>query len=84
MFIYGEYDPWTAAAFDLGDAADSYVFIATAGTHGARIGSLESDDRETAMEILHRWTGVAPFPPGAAKAEFDRYPEWRRVLPDRD
>jgi hypothetical protein len=84
MFIYGEYDPWTAAAFDLGDAADSYVFIATAGTHGARIGRLESDDRETAMEILHRWTGVAPLPPGAAKAGIDRYPEWRRALPDRD
>jgi len=84
MFIYGEYDPWTAAAFDLGEAADSYVFIATAGTHGASIARLESDDREAAMEILHRWTGVAPLPPEAVKAEVDRYPEWRRALPDRD
>ena len=37
LFIYGEYDPWTGGAFDLGDAADSYLFVDPAGNEVARL-----------------------------------------------
>ncbi|MCP4601983.1 MAG: aminopeptidase [Proteobacteria bacterium] len=63
MFIYGEFDPWTAAAVDLGDATDSHVFIAPLGTHGAAISDLVTADHALAMETLERWTGVTPSPP---------------------
>ena len=31
LFIYGENDPWPAAAFDLGAAEDSYLFTVPNG-----------------------------------------------------
>jgi len=80
MFIYGEFDPWTAGAFDLGAAADSFIFVDPGGTHGARIGRLDPEDMEAAMEILHRWTGVTPMPPETTKASPERFPPWRRTV----
>jgi hypothetical protein len=78
MFIYGEFDPWTAGAFDLGAAEDSYIFVAPAGTHGARFGRLDTDDMGEAMDILELWTGVVPALPPAAKVSPERFPPWGR------
>jgi len=55
MFIYGEYDPWTAGAYRLGGAQDSYLFTVAAGTHGAAIQDLASADREAALDVIERW-----------------------------
>jgi hypothetical protein len=60
MFIYGEHDPWTAGAFDLGDARDSFSFMVYDGTHYAQIWGLRTADRLTAYDALERWTGVRP------------------------
>lgn len=60
LFIYGEYDPWTAGAFELGAAQDSYRFVVPAGNHGAQIRGLAAADREQALTILGRWMGVKP------------------------
>ena len=81
MFVYGEYDPWTAGMVELGDANDSYIFVDPAGTHGSYIRTLETEDRETALAILQRWTGVTPVMPATSKDGPERYPEWRRTLP---
>ncbi len=67
MFIYGEYDPWTAGAFELGGAQDSYLFTAPLANHGADILSLSNQDRIQAFDILETWTGVTPMIPKAAK-----------------
>jgi len=60
LFIYGEWDPWTAGKFPLGDASDSETLIQPQGTHGARIESLTASDRASALAKLEAWTGVAP------------------------
>ena len=57
LFIYGEYDPWTAGAFALGSAQDSFTFTVPAGSHGARIRQLSAPDRQLVQDILSRWAG---------------------------
>jgi hypothetical protein len=63
LFIYGEWDPWTGGAFDLGDAADSFEYVMPRGTHGSRILTLDEPDRAAAFAALERWTGVTPVVP---------------------
>ena len=45
MLIYGQNDPWTAGAVDLGAATDSFKFIAPGGNHGSSIAT--SRERRT-------------------------------------
>jgi hypothetical protein len=82
LFIYGEWDPWTAGTVELGDATDSYIFVDPHGTHGSYIRTLEPEDQATVLNILQRWTGVTPVIPPTAKVAEDRFPPWRRVPPD--
>jgi hypothetical protein len=60
LFIYGENDPWTAGALELGEAEDSYAFTVAGGTHGSSISTLDAEDQQEVADILERWTGVAP------------------------
>lgn len=70
MFVYGENDPYSAAAFEPGGAKDSYRFFVPAGNHGASIGDLPEGDRTAALAALEAWAGVAPKPvPPEALAE---------------
>lgn len=75
LFIYGGNDPWSAGAFDLGSATDSFLFTAPGLNHGASISDLAADDRATALDALSRWTGIelaasarlrSPLPPEPA------------------
>ncbi|MGC4067283.1 MAG: hypothetical protein QM784_22100 [Polyangiaceae bacterium] len=66
MFVYGEYDPWTAGAFELGNATDSFVFVQPKGTHSASIASLSASDQLAARAIVMRWAGVANAPTAMA------------------
>jgi len=61
LFIYGGNDPWSAGAFDLGSATDSFLFTAPGLNHGASISDLTTDDQATALDALSRWTGVTPL-----------------------
>lgn len=63
LFIYGEWDPWTAGSYELGQAADSLRLVQAQGTHAARIGRLAAEDRARASARLEAWTGVAPALP---------------------
>ncbi|UQA63343.1 S28 family serine protease [Polyangium aurulentum] len=63
LLIYGQNDPYTAAAFELGGAKDAYRFIVPGGNHGARILDLPENDRGVALDALEAWTGVAPVLP---------------------
>lgn len=59
LLIYGEYDPWTAGAVDLGAATDSYKLVVPAGNHGSSIDRLGAGDRENAVALVMGWAGYA-------------------------
>lgn len=68
MFIYGEYDPWTAGAFDLGEAVDSHLYTVAGGNHGSAIGDLSPGDQAAALDVLADWANItlssSTVPPG--------------------
>ncbi|WP_052720778.1 S28 family serine protease [Actinoplanes rectilineatus] len=57
MFVYGEYDPWSAEQFTP-SKRDSALFVAPAANHGANIARLTPADNATATATLRRWAGV--------------------------
>lgn len=68
MFVYGEYDPWSAAAYsdvNAEDDSDNYSFLVPGGNHGSNFTKLPTDARAKAIEVLTQWLGKAPV---AAKA----------------
>ncbi|WP_245913886.1 hypothetical protein [Nannocystis exedens] len=67
LLVYGENDPWTAGAFELGDAADSYVFHAPGGNHGALIADLADADRAAAVAAVEAWAGTRARSDGAVR-----------------
>jgi len=72
LFVYGEWDPWTGGAFDLGGATDSLKLIQGQGTHNSKIIHLAGSDEQAAFAKLQAWTGVAPKVPQIA---FSSQPE---------
>jgi len=60
IFIYGQWDPWTTGAYELGAATDSFKFIVPNGTHGSRMSQLNAEDKAVVLDALQRWTGVTP------------------------
>jgi hypothetical protein len=81
LFVYGEYDPWTAAAVDLGNATDSFRFLVAAGNHGSRISQLAGVDLATAEAAVRRWARVAATPGKPTIPEDDEPPEMPRLRP---
>jgi hypothetical protein len=65
MFIYGGNDPWSAAAFELGNAKDSYKFYVPGGNHSSQIQNLPEPEHSQALAAIETWTGVKtkPMPP---------------------
>ena len=59
MLIYGQNDPWSAGAASLGDATDSFKYIAPNGNHGSSIANLTGTDADAATATVLRWAGVA-------------------------
>jgi len=60
LFVYGEWDPWTGGAFELGDAGDSAKYVVAQGSHYASLWQLGASDQGDAFDKLQRWTGVTP------------------------
>jgi len=67
LFVYGEWDPWTAGKFELGNATDSLLLVQAEGSHGARLARLAPADQDAAFARLAAWTGVTPALQGAAR-----------------
>ncbi len=56
MFIYGEYDPWSATGVTwLDGKRHIHVFVEPGGSHKARIGTMPEDTQKKIMKILKRW-----------------------------
>jgi hypothetical protein len=68
MLIYGQNDPWTAGAAELGAATDSWKYIAPSGNHGASLTTLTSADTSAAVATIRRWAGVSAKPGVASDA----------------
>lgn len=58
MLIYGQNDPWSAGAVDLGNATDSFKYIAPNGNHGSSLANLASADQSAGVATVLRWAGV--------------------------
>jgi hypothetical protein len=58
IFIYGEYDPWSASAVDLAGNPDCIKVVREKGSHGSRIGNLSPEQRELVYSKLEEWLGV--------------------------
>ena len=65
VFVYGQWDPWTAGKFTLGGATDSLELIEGQGTHNSHLTRLAQADQQAAFAKLAAWTGVTPAIPGA-------------------
>ena len=68
MLVYGENDPWTAGAFELGFARDSYRYEVPSGNHSASISLLPPAQRDEAFTTLARWAGLVLPAQSAARA----------------
>lgn len=77
LFVYGETDPYSAGAFDLGSAKDSFKFFAPGKNHSADILDLPEADRQVVFDALERWTGKTPVVPTAMPIEFRASPRDR-------
>lgn len=61
IVLYGEYDPWTAGAFDLGSNRGATRFTVPAGTHQSGLLDLPDEEQAEAIGLLEGWAGAAPM-----------------------
>ena len=55
IFIYGEYDPWSAAAVTYSHSPNVLYLVGPKGSHRARIGNLPEEMKQQAIDILKAW-----------------------------
>ena len=58
VFIYGEIDPWSAAAvtwLDTSKKQNMHIFVQPRGSHRARIHTLPEDMKQEAISIIKGW-----------------------------
>ena len=58
VFIYGEIDPWSAAApmwLDTSKKKNMHIFVQPRGSHRARINTLPEDMKQEAIRIIKEW-----------------------------
>ncbi len=62
IFIYGEFDPWSAGAFDGGRVtADNFRFFVKGGNHGSKFSALAEAERAVVLERLAVWLNKTPI-----------------------
>ncbi|MFC2080395.1 S28 family serine protease [Bacteroidota bacterium] len=61
VYIYGEYDPWSAAMFEPGEGTNALRVIQPGEDHGVKIRDL--DEQERVLDSLEVWLGLASFTP---------------------
>jgi hypothetical protein len=55
LFIYGEYDPWSAPAVELTYHTNSIKVVKPAGSHRTRINNLPDSQQEIVVKQLGEW-----------------------------
>lgn len=56
IYIYGKYDPWTAAMFEPGDGTNAFSIVQPEADHRVRIKDLDEQDR--VLDSLEVWLGM--------------------------
>lgn len=58
LFVYGELDPWSAAAFPRDGAGQGFHWLEVpGGNHGANLFKLTGEDKEKALAAVRGWLG---------------------------
>ncbi len=60
IFLYGEYDPWSATAIDPGSNRKVLKIVKPGGSHGTRIKNLPDEQKELVLSKLSKWLDVTP------------------------
>jgi hypothetical protein len=82
LFVYGQYDPWTAGKVDIGTSEDALALTAPNASHGAVIELLAPADRELALDALYRWADVErPASEKSRKQSRSLEQPWRALPP---
>lgn len=55
VFIYGEWDPWSAPAVQISGKTNSFKVVKPEGSHRTRIYNLPEDQREKVLNALSEW-----------------------------
>ncbi len=55
IFIYGEWDPWSAPAVQITGKTNSFKVVKPQGSHGTRIRNLPEDQRQQVLNALGEW-----------------------------
>jgi hypothetical protein len=66
MFVYGEYDPWSAGAFQaINQSAgnQNLWYLQPKGNHSSQFSSLPEPDRAEALKTLGQWLGKEALSP---------------------
>jgi len=85
LFVYGETDPWSAGAFQLGSASDSFKLVVSGGNHVSPLAALAPADLAIALDAIGRWTLTTPalarLPDGRSEPELNKpEPGWPQRL----
>lgn len=55
IFIYGEYDPWSATAVDLAYHTNSIKIVKEGGSHRTRISNLPEEQKNQILDSINSW-----------------------------
>jgi hypothetical protein len=58
IFLYGEFDPWSATAADPGDNENCLKVVKEGGSHRTRIMNLPVERRDEVLNSLEEWLGT--------------------------
>ncbi len=58
IFINGEYDPWSAAAYQVNADREQRTYVAPGANHGAKISSLINEEQQEAWDLIRGWLKV--------------------------
>jgi hypothetical protein len=59
IYVYGEYDPWSASAIDLiPGKTNSLKMVHKGGNHKTRIKSFNLKEKELIYSSLEEWLGI--------------------------
>jgi hypothetical protein len=57
LFIYGEWDPWSATAFEVYSPKQVKV-VKPGGSHSTRIGNLPPEQQKLVIDKLEKWLEI--------------------------
>ena len=60
LFIYGEYDPWSATGFEVPEKSNFLKIVKPGGSHSTRIKNLPPEQQELVKQKMESWLGI-PF-----------------------